>query len=197
MSEDSRMIDFFDSDAANQADRIYRTSVDKCASERQDMFLSNRTTDHATYILTKMFEHAESDVRLWTNGMARQKEGKQLYGNADLIHAAVSFVNKPNKRLSIIVNGPIDVDAGQSVYDHPFLGVLLEHRDAATKVRVVHVHDPNEDGHTLSVRGFAVMDESGYRAETDDGSRAVVNFGDHKVAKSLVATFDTVMSHAE
>ncbi len=197
MAEDSKTIDFFDDDAAEQADRIYRASVDECARERRDRFLSNRTTGHARYILERIFEYAESEVRLWTNGMPREENGEPMYASADLIDAAMVFLGKPNTRLSIVVNGHIDVDEGQSLYDHPFLGAVLRHEHADSQVRVVHVHNPDDADHVLDVRGFVVMDESGYRAEIDDGSRAVVNFGDREVAGSLVATFETVAGYAK
>lgn len=196
MSETNMTIDFFGDDAPEQADRIYLASVDECAAQRKDKFLSNRTTGHARYILGKIFENAQSEVRLWTNGMPREKNGEPMYASEELIGAAMSFLDKPDTVFSIIINGAFDVDAGQRANDHPFLSAIWGHEQAESKMRVCHAYDRENPEHVLDVRGFAVMDKTGYRAETKDDSSAVVNFGDRSVAESLAETFDNVMSRA-
>ena len=195
MAESSMTIDFFDDDAPEQADRIYLSSVDECAAGRKDKFLSNRTTGHARYILAKILQTAQSEVRLWTNGMPREKNGEPMYASVELIQAAKSFLDRPGTVFSIIVNGAFDVDAGQSPQDHPFLHAIWRHEQAETKTRVCHLN-PSDPENVLDVRGFAVMDKTGYRAETKDDSSAVVNFGDRAVAESLAETFDSVMGRA-
>lgn len=197
MPEANMTIDFFDDDAPGQADRIYLASVDECAAERKNRFLSNMTTGHARYILAKIFENAQSEVRLWTNGMPREKDGEPMYASEELIRAAVSFLDKPDAVFSIIVNGAFDVDAGQGPGDHPFLRAIWDHEQAEAKTRVCQTRDPRNPDNVLDVHGFAVMDKTGYRAETKDDSTAVVNFGDHAVAESLAETFDSVMARAE
>lgn len=191
----SKTINFFDADAVDQADKIYRDNVNECARDRKDVSLSNRTASHAQYILGKMLEYG-SHVRLWTNHMPREVDGIPLYSNPGLLDAARKFLARDDTRLDIIVDGRLDLpDEAVSNMDHPFLNVLWEH-DRNDQVLVCHITRQDDDEGT-PMRGYAVMDESGYRVEVDDDSRAVVNFGDSRVAKSLADSFDGVIGRAK
>lgn len=198
-AEAGHFIDFLEGDPVEQIKRIYERGVDECAKRRANKFLSNKTPEHARYIISKIFENAEHEVRLWTNGMPREVDGEPIFGSPELIEAAKAFLDKPDTTLSVIVNGAIDIDEGQVYRDHPFLGAILSHENVASQTRMCHAYDPENDLNRLLVgmHGFAVMDKAGYRLETEADSSALVNFGDRETAESLAETFDTVMSYAK
>ena len=128
-------------------------------------------------------------------------DGKlQIYGNPHVATAAETLLSKPDSRITVVLEGDIDVDEGQSVRDHPLVSSILSQIDSGELKGAFEVRKLGERRlRWLRRKGIChhlmVMDEQAYRLETDTSSmKAHVNFGDVKNARMLAHLFDRFIS---
>ena len=188
MPPDSK-IDLSAPDAVEQLDRRYREVIDQAIRDREDRDITNADPHHAAYIITKILEHAVTDVRIYTTKLAQSVKSIEVYASDILIDAAQSFLHKPKSRLSILSRRPIE-DAEH----HPLIAALRGDEDRHGILTLAALKGKPDS----EIPDFAVLDESGYRVEVDNRSAsAVVNFGNETLATTLAGYFDAMISAEE
>jgi len=186
-------------DSAPTSLASYVALVNKCASGRLNLQIANGSAEHARILIAKLFEFAESRVRIIT-GTLRQKtksEGVEIYAHQPVIDQACAFISKPNSRLEIIVQSG-SLDGGE---DNALLNALSQHKARQGEV-VVLVPKAGLLGE--EVAHFMVADASAYRIETGQDAKpsnrgivAFANFGDLKLSKSVSNYFEQVTRYIE
>jgi hypothetical protein len=176
----------------------YIEIVNHCARERLSYPIANGSAIHARILISKLFEIAAGDVRLIT-GTLREKtsQGIEIYGHEPVISRAKEFLQRPNTRLSILIQTGI-VDRGER---NRFIESVVG--DPARKGTVVF-YVPRREVLGSEVPHFMVSDSSVYRLETGEEANpanteytAVANFGDVDLARSLSDYFSDVTNYVE
>lgn len=180
-------VDLRDPNAGETAERLYREMIDDAAESCKAEIISNKDPRHAAYLMQTLFKRAKKHVRIYTTQLARNVGREQVYASPDLIGAATALATeRPDTRVSVIVQEALDIDEGMAPTDHPLIKGLSSER---ARLRVCQYEGERQFG------DFAVMDESAYRVETDDRkATAMANFGDPEFASILAKLFDLMMA---
>lgn len=168
----------------------YFKLIDRCASERKDLEISNAKPEHARYLIKKLFSIASRNVRLYTGRLDQKSDrsaGLLIYAWDDLIREVISFLSLKDARLDILVQKEIDGDK-----EHPLIQEI-RNKGLFGKVNIKQVNrtDPFADTPTH----FMTVDASAFRLETDDErTEAVANFWNPRLTKRLNSVFDNNFS---
>ena len=184
----ARATSVLDSNAGEEADRLYRELIDAAAEGRQDKLIANGGPEHAAYLMQRFLELGQSKVRLCTGRLARAFRGVAMYSRDDIIRAAKAFLSQADTEFAILIQVKMDLDRGEEPQNHPLIRALLE--DEARQGQL-NVYQMTESGFKYE---FAVLDDWAFRVETDTKqAEAIANFGHHSLAQDLASLFDNLV----
>lgn len=169
----------------DQATQEYRAMIERLSSERTNQRIPNGKPMHASILLEAMFRTGRDEVRIFTGELA-----PETYARPELINAARRFLQKPGRRLRVLLQKKKPLSW---VNDVPLLRVLKDGCGDSFEVRCATGAYASDAAHH-----FAVMDSRAYRFEHDhSGTKAIANFNEPAVAASLVAAFDAAFALGE
>jgi hypothetical protein len=164
----------------------YIELVNRCARDRLNHPIANGSPVHARILIAKLFETAQSDIRL-VSGTLRQsnRDGVEIYAYKPVIDQAIRFLRQPGSKLSITIQTG-DLNDGEN---NVFLRSVSDDKDRQGDI-AVSIPKPGVLGD--EVPHFMEADAATYRLETGADAKpsnqsiaAIANFGDVKTAKSL------------
>ena len=182
-------------ESVKKEDILYYAQIRAAAATGSERVIENGCPEHAVYLMRKMFECAQDKVRIFSGSLMRRvsnSDGEviQVYSDKLLIDSIVEFLRPKGRQMEIVVAD--GVDGGEN--DHPLVLRLknesksIRGHSSISKLNATGRQCLTEetDGH------FIVMDEKGYRLETDDMKvKAYASFGDSKSARVLADFFDS------
>jgi len=158
----------------------YKKVVGRLAKGQICQQIPNEHPMHAAALIETMFDNAEKDVRIFTGKLA-----KATYDQPDLVAAAARFLERPGARLRILVQRQL---THADLQDRALLAKLNE----SVKLEIKQATGSYAES---DANHFAVMDERGFRFELEHSkSEAVANFNEPRIARELIAAFDTAFS---
>ena len=203
MQENRRnRIDAFDDATWSKDERFYFESVDQMIRDGYSEPFSNGKPWHAVYIIESFLRKAEQRVRLFSGKLTRETEdGVAIYADQHVADAAETFLRHADSKLQIVLQEPIDVDAGQPAGTHPLMERIRALEQAGRLNGSCEVRRARDaDLAFLREKNFLhhmlVMDDHSWRLEIDsdlDDVRAKVRIGDAKGARSFARVFDEVL----
>ena len=171
---------------ATPEERLYFGMIDRAMAAREYRIISNGKPGHAVYLIHKMLEEAEEEVKILTGKLARDVDGVKAYGDPQICEDAVSLLAR-GCGLEILIADDMDVDQGAEYGAHPLLAAVSQ-AGYQDRLAVARTRVPAEDGWPYH---FLVMDRSALRVETDPGkAKALVNPNDPKMGDKLHDLFD-------
>lgn len=166
----------------------YRKIVERFASGRINQRIPNGLHEHATVLLEAMFKNAAAEIRIFTGDLE-----PSVFGDSSLVKAACEFLQtKPYSSLQILIQKERD---DQWLSSHPLLKAVTElpGRHGTVQIRAATGRYSTDEAHH-----FAVMDNDGYRFELEHANcKAVANFNEPAVARSLIDAFDKAFANAK
>lgn len=169
----------------------YREIIESYARDKVNARVLNGLTDHAQMLIETMFNHASSEMRIYSKNLS-----KEVFEKPETIAAIQDFLgSKPYARLRILLEDSV---TKEWVSNHKLLKMIQGMKD--THKAHGHVEIVSAVGNYASgeVEHFTVMDNDGYRYEFDhDNCKAVANFNEPTVAKKLLSVFDEAFSLAK
>ena len=169
-------------------DREYFKLIDDALKHRANRKIKNTKPAHTVYILNKFFSCARKDVRIYTGRLSRSIGSRLAYADPDIVESAVEFLHRKGSRLSIVILGEPDVDAGQPIGAHPLLAAISQADGIRGSVRVAR-GDPGE--WKDFPYHYMIMDSEAVRIEFDgDCTDAAVRSGDAHFTGRLARIFD-------
>lgn len=202
----STLIDAFDENTWDGAERAYFEYVDDVIARGKDERFSNGKPWHAAYLIFKFLQTAQQCVRIFSGTLVRSThDGVQVYEAPQVIGAACRFLKRPGSALRIALEKDIDAPVREP-NNHPLVAAvrrLKEYGDLRGSLEIRRVNDETIDA--LRQRDvlyhMMLMDERGWRLETDPNPtnvKAIVNAGNGDEATILDRAFDTgVWPHGE
>ena len=194
----SNLVNAFDDNTWNAAERAYFKYVDKVIDGGKDERFSNGRPWHAAYLIFKFLQAAKQQVRIFSGTLVRTTPGGvRIYEEPRIVEAAGDFLKQPGSALRIALEKEIDAP-DQNPNAHPLVkGVrrLQEQGQLRGSLEIRRVHDKT----TASLRErkvlhhMTLLDERGWRLETDPNPmevKAIVNAGNADEARSLCRAFD-------
>jgi hypothetical protein len=166
--------------------RDYRRLIQKLATNQLNQRIPNGMPAHAAILFETMFQTAKEDVRIFTGDL-----NPKAYASPELGKAANAFVAAPRHRLHILLQHPQDASW---LTRQALVECLLSNGRLPENFQVRCATGP----YATSARHFAVMDQCGYRYETNhDECKAFANFNEPEVATMLAASFDVAFAAAK
>lgn len=171
----------------------YYKLIEDCAENKKDLIISNGLAEHAVYLMTAMFRYAKNHIRLFSGELPdevrRESQTIKIYSNEELLMAAENFLRMEGSRLDILVQ------EGENFESRIFIQTLKKkHEEGVIKGSVNLKISEALCGISSH---FMVIDNSGYRLETDHNhTKAVANFGDSNTARKLGEIFNTFFHNA-
>ena len=158
----------------------YRRLIHRLASGAIDQRIPNGKPIHAAILLEAMFEHASSDVRIFTGAMS-----PRTYDAPFLVEAARRYLSRPGRSLKVLIQKKVD-----GLHDRPIMKAIAGAPGLAVRfARGTYATD--------AAKHIAVMDTVGYRFEAEHSTTsAIANFNEPKVASELATAFDRAFSMA-
>jgi hypothetical protein len=161
----------------------YRKIIQFLASGSVNQRIQNGKPVHAAILLEAMFSKARSEMRIFTGELS-----PQTYDYPELITAAKQFLKRQGGRLRILIQRASELEA---IKDRPLVSALLSEGPRSnfqlSFARGAYSAD--------NAKHFAVMDDVGYRFETDHkNTRATANFNEPRFAADLISAFDRAFS---
>jgi hypothetical protein len=156
----------------------YRQVIERLAAGRISQRIPNGVPAHASILLEAMFKHAQRDVRIYSG-----KLSADTYDQNELVMAAKRFLGRRGTRLRILLQ-----EQESTVVERKFIQALKSVDGACGEFELrtaTGVYATDRAKH------FAVMDECGYRFETNhEETKAVANFNEPPMAQELISAFD-------
>ena len=190
------LLDPFNENTWSDIEKLYFVRVDKFFARKVGDQFTNGNAAHAVYLITKFFEEAANEVRIFSGSLTRRaSNGVQIYENPNLIGAVEDFLRRGGELRIVVQN---EIDGG--MYEHPLVKDFLNkdrYRLVRASERAISFLKEQKFLHHMMV-----MDEDAWRLETrtrldGDGSlrsvEAIVSAFDKKSANSLKTLFDTVL----
>jgi len=141
----------------------YREQLRRLAMKADGAGIYNGSNEHASVVMQVMFEAATESVEILANEL-----DAEVYGNADVIRAASTFLSDPDKSLDILIER--DLSAAE-IAAHPFLKVMRRFPN----VELRHVVTERQSDYEFNA---AVVDVKSMRFEPRRSSpQAIVAFG--------------------
>ena len=179
MTETARSV--FDQDQQSEDERLYFGMIDRAIEAREYRIISNGRPAHAVYLIYKMFEAAQREVKIYTGKLAQTLNGVLAYADPVICETAVAFLRRGG-RLAVLVEDELD----RSGDPHPFVDSITQ---AGLRDRL-YLGRRSGGVHPWT-HHFLLMDGEAVRVETDaDKAEALVNLNDPKVGNNLGALFD-------
>lgn len=162
----------------------YREIIKRLASKRTDARIPNGLPQHATILIETMFSTATAEMRIFTKEL-----NQDIFGEPKLLGAAKKFLSKPYANLKILLQSPQDVEWTQ---EHPLFQVFNDLNNTNLLHGGVVIKNASGSYSTDDVNHFTVMDNDGFRFETDHyNCKAIANFNEPKTAEKLIKVFDS------
>lgn len=182
---DNARVSILDPNAPEKLSQQYKALIDRVANDHEDKVIGNSSPDHAAYIIRKLLETASRAVRICTGSLSQTFGGVPIYRDTGIIDGVMSFLDKPDTVMSIIVSDSID--GGD---EHPLLQ-RISGSAVADRCKVLRLRADAKDKAKLVPFHFSVADHIAYRLEPDPKKvEAIVNFGDRSIATALASFFD-------
>lgn len=148
----------------------YAEKIDRLIREKTGEAVPNSSIDHASILLERMFDNAQSSVRIFSGSL-----NKLAYGRPEILAAAERFLWDESHHLDIVVEDDIDED-------HPFADILARSNVQVSKL-------PPESSDVIKFH-FSLMDDCGYRYEGDKNKPgAIAAFGQTDMGNTLADIF--------
>lgn len=193
------LVNAFDRETWDDAEKGYFAYVDRVIAKRKNERFSNGWPWHAAYLIFKFLRHATDHVRIFSGVLVRETpQGVPVYGEPRIIEAACGFLEQPDAKLHIALEGPIDVPGGDPAR-HPLIEGVVRLKEEGLLQGTLEVRTMLPEAvELLRERGvlhhMMLMDERGWRLEVDPNPndvKAIVNAGNAKEARALCRAFDT------
>lgn len=164
----------------------YKNAVELCARNHTDYLFHNEGAEHAVVILSNIFMNSQDRVRMASNRLIN----KEIVGNEEYRKALITFLNRPNTYLDIMLtHAPTEEQVTEPksiffmLYYHPaYKDNRITIKDSRGKTFMDKEHHPVN---------FCTGDSNMYRVETDvEKWRAIANFQDSNRTKLLTEKFD-------
>ena len=178
----------FSKKTVGEDDPAYFKVIDHALKYKADRKVSNCKPAHTVYLMKKFFSCARKEMRIYTGRLSRSIGQIRAYADPEVAASAIEFLRRENSRLSIIILGNPDVDAGQPIGSHPLLAAIAN-ADGIRGTVSVSRGDPRE------WKDFpyhlVIMDREAVRIEFDGKcTDAAARFGDAHFVGRLVRVFD-------
>lgn len=171
----------------------YEELVNRCASGRLDLVITNGSAVHARYLIKKLFDVAEQEVVIYSGDLAPRRncddKEAELFAWPELVSSAKRFVAKKGAVLKIVMQHPCDTSK------HPFIAAITDNERQAE----VSIYTPNSEDTLSDISDhFMVVDKRAFRLEEDDHNvTATGNFNGPDVAKKLHDAFTNLVEFME
>lgn len=167
----------------------YQLLIRDAISDRTGVPVLNSTFEHASIIVQEMFSNAH-EMRLLSSRLETA-----CYARPALIEAARAFLSDPDHTLRILVEPELHGDTNRDWLKHPLVATF---RDSKHPVEMRAVPSDWTNRYRFN---FALMDDFGFRFETDRSEPAAVaaflpaNKPMQQV-EHLKTLFDTLWGHS-
>lgn len=169
----------------------YRAAVQYFAEKGENYLLHNWGNEHALIILSNIFAHAKSHIRIAANKLYND----DVVNTPEYIRSMKKFLDRKDTRLDILIKEkPTREEVTKFGPETTFYWMLFNH-EAYRQGRVVIKEG---EGKCFRSSGgeqmdFCTGDETMYRLESDIVQRqAIANFGDPSRTRLLIKLFDNV-----
>lgn len=172
--------------ASVQLDAYYKI-IDMAAEKSENLEISNRDAQHASYLIKTLFHYAEKEVCIFTGSLF---EG--VFGNHAIKEEAVKFLSKsPHVKLKVAFQEDISKEKAAAT---SFLQYILT---APDKKGMIEIYNASKAFPCIT-NHFLIADGKAFRYEIDhETRRAMANFGDTENAQVLSEIFNKIISESE
>lgn len=165
----------------------YKELIEDLARDRKHLRVPNGHPYHAAILMETMLNHAQAEVRIFTGTFS-----KEFYGQEGIVNAAWKFLSKPYTSLKILVQKPNQLDS------HPIIAKVRQAEESGIPHGNIEVIEADGAYSKKDAKHFAVMDNDGFRFETDHSNcKAVANFNEPELADELILAFDRAFEIAK
>ena len=165
----------------------YKRFVADLASERSDMTFLNSDKDHAIEVLTQIFKHSNSDVRIFAGSLC-----SDVGNSLDYIESLSDFIERGGK-VHILLNKYDSESAKSSSLFKRLAYYISENKSIIVKQTSSKPYFSN-DPEKKEIH-FTLGDDKAYRIETDISKRmAECNFNNPMVAKIYIDFFEKLFN---
>jgi len=162
----------------------YFKLVEKCASKKMDVEISNGQIEHAQILLQAMLRHGKDSVNIFTG-----KLDEKLYASLEFKTWMRVYYLISDGKLNFVIQKI------SNLQDHP---LYIWAKEIDSKFDRIKFFITQENSEAFEHKNhFSTMDNLAYRDETDDGEvRAIANFNDEKKNKELQNKFNIFMQQS-
>lgn len=176
-----------------EEEKLYFGMVDRAVDSMDPRIISNGRAGHAVYLLWKFMGMAQRRVNICTGELKRTFDGVKAYAEPKLVESAIEFLRRGGELGIVILDEP-DLDANQTIHDHPFVAALSSTDIGRGKVTVgrFQMELPEPIFHYIVVDGRTV------RAEVNPKqAEAYAKLSDPKTGSALDSLFEVQMQRSE
>ena len=190
-------LDPFDDRTWDEHERLYFREIDLAQERKLNMLISNGKPEHAAYLIDKFFQHAQSDIRLFSGRLSRTLDGVEMYGNPHIRGTAKGLFER-GCQVRIVLAEHIDAP-NHDPNQHPLVEIANSVEGRGQMKGRLDIRMACRDSTAFLkenryLHHWMVMDDHAYRLETDTGAvKAHVNFNDGKAADALTSIFDDLL----
>jgi len=168
----------------------YRTMINRLAEGKVNARIPNGMPQHASILMESMFKNATAELRIFSKDL-----NDKVFDGVEIQKNAILFLSKPYSSLKILLQNKKDCTW---IDQHPLLKKLNKFIESSKSHGSIEIRNAVGSYAKDDVNHFAVMDNDGFRYETDHVEcKAVANFYEPKISKKLVDTFDLAFSFAK
>ena len=153
-------LDPFDKNTWSDIEKLYFERVDDFFERDVGEQFTNGNAAHAVYLITKFFQNAKREVRIFSGRLTRKaSNGVQIYANPNLVKAVGGFLKRGGE-LKIVLQEDLD----GTIEEHPLVRDCLN-------LKKFHLVRANDDSiaflrEQAFLHHMMVMDEKAWRIET-------------------------------
>lgn len=190
-------LDPFDEKTWDEDERLYFKEIDSAQQGKLNLLISNGKPEHAAYLINTFFQHARSDIRLFSGRLSQTMDGVEMYGNPHIRKAARDMFER-GCRMRVVLEEPIDAPS-HDPNRHPLVVIANKLKERVHMEGVLDIRKANPKSMAFLERHdylhhWMVMDNHAFRLETDTGAvKAFVNFNDERAADALASIFDNLL----
>ena len=165
----------------------YYELIEKCASAREYLEISNGNATHATFLLTTFFRHAKSKILIFTG-----KLYSGVYDNENLVKEAIEFLRKnSSSTIKIVFQKSLTEEC---IFQKKLIKDITNIDGIKNRLVLFDASELSIE----EINHFACMDDAAYRFELSDKlKKAVANFGDKKSTRVLTDLFSSICDRSK